>query len=57
MLYFFLRSDLNPQVSDTIFDALFEDFKLFENLSDSIPERLEKVIENKGGWIYFFVDF
>ena len=25
--------------------------KLLENLSDSIPERLEKVIKAKGGWI------
>jgi len=39
MLYFFLRSDLNPQVSDTLFDALFEDFKLFENLSEEAKAR------------------
>ena len=35
-----------------IWDSL--ELKRFENLSDSIPERLEKVIENKGGWIYIF---
>ena len=33
----------------TIWDNL--ELGLFENLSDSIPERLEKVIKNKGGWI------
>ena len=39
MLYFYLRSDKNPAVADTLFDALFEDFKLFDELSDEAKER------------------
>ncbi|EKD41871.1 MAG: hypothetical protein ACD_73C00474G0001 [uncultured bacterium] len=39
MLYFYLRSDQNPQVGDTIFDSLFEDFKLFDELSIEARER------------------
>jgi hypothetical protein len=39
----------------TIWDEL--NLELLENLSNSISGRLEKVIKNKGGWIYFFLSF
>ena len=45
------RSELIEVFLD-IWDSL--ELKLFEKLSDSMPERLERVIEYKGGWIYFF---
>jgi hypothetical protein len=39
MLYFYLRSDEDPQVGDVLFDSLFEDFRLFDELSEEQKKR------------------